>query len=339
MGKPICGMCSGTEFKKEGENFVCQGCGMQYTMEEAKKLMNENAGQPEENLSDLYRLARRARDDNNTENARRYYDQLIVKDPHNWEPNFYTVYFQSKGCVIRDIPSAAINLLNCSDTVLTLVRDGVSDPEEQKQVIERITTDMVDIGQMLKNAQVHHYNKIDARVRSRFGADHSQAITSLFKMMYVWGDQLFEIFGQTYFASCAEFWICGNSISLCQLYLAPSDRQKMEQYAEKIRKVKPEYTVPAPTKPGGGCYVATAVYGSYDCPEVWTLRRFRDETLAQNVFGRAFIRTYYATSPTLVKWFGKKTWFTRFVQPKLNRLVARLNEKGVKNTPYEDRNW
>ena len=28
----------------------------------------------------------------------------------------------------------------------------------------------------------------------------------------------------------------------------------------------------------GACYVATAVYGSYDCPEVWTLRRFRDYT-------------------------------------------------------------
>ena len=26
----------------------------------------------------------------------------------------------------------------------------------------------------------------------------------------------------------------------------------------------------------GGCYVATAVYGSYDCPEVWVLRRYRD---------------------------------------------------------------
>ncbi|MDR0918559.1 MAG: hypothetical protein LBM93_04840 [Oscillospiraceae bacterium] len=30
----------------------------------------------------------------------------------------------------------------------------------------------------------------------------------------------------------------------------------------------------------GRCYIATAVYGSYDCPEVWTLRRFRDYILA-----------------------------------------------------------
>ncbi len=28
-----------------------------------------------------------------------------------------------------------------------------------------------------------------------------------------------------------------------------------------------------------GCYIATCVYGSYDCPQVWTLRRFRDYTL------------------------------------------------------------
>lgn len=31
-----------------------------------------------------------------------------------------------------------------------------------------------------------------------------------------------------------------------------------------------------------GCYVATCVYGSYDCPEVWTLRRFRDYSSLNN---------------------------------------------------------
>ena len=34
----------------------------------------------------------------------------------------------------------------------------------------------------------------------------------------------------------------------------------------------------AEAKSSGGCYVATAVYGSYDCPQVWTLRRYRDYT-------------------------------------------------------------
>ena len=36
----------------------------------------------------------------------------------------------------------------------------------------------------------------------------------------------------------------------------------------------------------GGCYIATCVYGSYDCPQVWTLRRFRDDTLDETWYGR-----------------------------------------------------
>lgn len=89
----------------------------------------------------------------------------------------------------------------------------------------------------------------------------------------------------------------------------------------------------------GGCYVATAVYGSYDCPQVWTLRRFRDYTLAETWYGRAFIHTYYAISPTLVKWFGHTEWFKKMWKGKLDRMVANLNADGVKDTPYEDKVW
>ena len=86
-----------------------------------------------------------------------------------------------------------------------------------------------------------------------------------------------------------------------------------------------------------GCYVATAVYGSYDCPEVWTLRRFRDNTLASTWYGRAFIRTYYAISPTLVKWFGNTAWFKKMWKGKLDKMVCHLNNNGVENTPYCDK--
>ena len=77
-----------------------------------------------------------------------------------------------------------------------------------------------------------------------------------------------------------------------------------------------------------GCYIATAVYGSYDCPEVWALRRFRDNTLDRTWYGRAFIRTYYAVSPTLVRWFGKDSWFQALFRPLLDRLVVRLRQNG-----------
>ena len=87
-----------------------------------------------------------------------------------------------------------------------------------------------------------------------------------------------------------------------------------------------------------GCYVATCVYGSYDCPQVWTLRRYRDHTLAQTRRGRAFIKAYYAISPTLVKWFGNTNWFKKMWKGKLDRMVKRLNDSGIEDTEYQDKN-
>ncbi|MBR4531463.1 WG repeat-containing protein [bacterium] len=86
-----------------------------------------------------------------------------------------------------------------------------------------------------------------------------------------------------------------------------------------------------------GCYIATAVYGSYDCPEVWTLRRYRDNVLDNSWYGRLFIRAYYAISPRLVKWFGTAKWFRSLFYNPLNRWVNKLNEQGFKNTPYRDK--
>ncbi|MDO4328517.1 MAG: CFI-box-CTERM domain-containing protein [Lachnospiraceae bacterium] len=85
-----------------------------------------------------------------------------------------------------------------------------------------------------------------------------------------------------------------------------------------------------------GCYIATCIYGSYDCPQVWTLRRFRDDKLAKRRIGRIFIKIYYAVSPALVKQFGDKELFQVFWKKCLDGLVLRLQEKGIKDTPYID---
>ena len=88
------------------------------------------------------------------------------------------------------------------------------------------------------------------------------------------------------------------------------------------------------TQSSENCYIATAVYGSYDCPEVRVFRRFRDERLKKTVPGRAFIRTYYAISPQLVRRFGDSPRFILVWRRYLDGKLHRLQEKGYGN---EDR--
>ena len=83
------------------------------------------------------------------------------------------------------------------------------------------------------------------------------------------------------------------------------------------------------TNKSEGCYIATAVYGSYDCPEVWTLRSFRDNSLATTWCGRVFIKFYYATSPNLVKLFGNNPKVKAFIKQKLDKFVILLIDLGI----------
>ena len=85
--------------------------------------------------------------------------------------------------------------------------------------------------------------------------------------------------------------------------------------------------------------MATSVYGSYDCPQVWTLRRYRDEVLAQTWYGRLFIKAYYTVSPTAVKLFGDTEAFQNFFRARLDPWVADLQANGFASTPYRDRVW
>ena len=119
----------------------------------------------------------------------------------------------------------------------------------------------------------------------------------------------------------------------------PTKIQIMGNIKEIITNAEKENIKINKIKSNEGCYIATSVYGSYDCPEVWTLRRYRDYNLAKTCYGRAFIKTYYTISPTLVKLFGNTSWFQNFWKNKLDRMVCNLKNKGFEDKPYDDRKW
>jgi hypothetical protein len=73
-------------------------------------------------------------------------------------------------------------------------------------------------------------------------------------------------------------------------------------------------TRPPESAQKGGCFIATAVYGSHDAAEVRFLRQFRDEVLFKTFSGRLFISFYYSFSPYAAEVTRKSEYLKKLIK-------------------------
>lgn len=348
MKAMACEICGSHELIKQDGVFVCKNCGLKYSVEEAKKMMIEGTV----DVNDIVKVdntsfvekclanARRAKQKADWEEVVKYYNLVEQNDPTNMEAIFYSSYGKAMLSMIDGDIYKRQQICNVFCNTISIIDDNynIENTEENQKLITQMNLDLFS---MYNTNFVYIYTddvssvSYDSRTKTfnLFAEMALHFIKSVDNIIKV-DNQL--IYWKTIYQQY-KYLVGNNAVSYVE-------KEKYRNFAlsigNQIHEIDPSFTVDTIELPEpSGCYVATAIYESYDCPEVWTLRRYRDYTLAETWYGRAFIKTYYAISPTLVKWFGHTKWFRKMWKPKLDKMVRYLNDKGVKNTPYNDRKW
>lgn len=254
MKQLTCEMCGSTDLMKQDGVFVCQSCGTKYSVEEAKKMMVEGTVDvtgstvkvdTSAELANLYQIARRAKDDNNSENAAKYYDMILVKDPTSWEAAFYVVYFKAMECKIAQIRSAAISVSNCQDSVLFLIKNHVPE-SEQLAAVKEIVYRSSQIAHMLAKGAKNHYDGINYEIKHNYTQEYVDNASAARDILYTCGTQIDRIFGDDPQIGklAAEAWKDGIEIHKQLLsYYADKDGHNriIDSYTEKCGKYIPDY--------------------------------------------------------------------------------------------------
>lgn len=364
MKQLTCEMCGGTDFKKEDGVFVCQSCGCKYSLEEAKKLMGD--ADNSKKISNLYTRARKSLEVDDLEHAAEYYKEILDENPDDWEAYFYSYLGEFTSFTNAQAGSVADKLRNTIPSAYDMAIkdcDSKEATERVKTISEKTANRLAGIAstgaallrQYEGGNKLTPTGKVNSDLYSQIRPTAVNTIVSCVLAFDPLESKLEEIINGNNDLdkdACKEMLLLlrKTRYNIADMTFAPASgmsehlikAELIHSYAEKIHELDPSFEVPtveSKTNSSGGCYVATAVYGSYDCPQVWTLRRYRDNTLASTCYGRAFIYTYYAISPTLVKWFGDTDWFKNMWRGKLDRMVANLQAEGVEDTPYEDKDW
>jgi hypothetical protein len=159
-----------------------------------------------------------------------------------------------------------------------------------------------------------------------------------FLLLGLWNDKMIVRSGsKVYFCKATEqtedfkntFNLCYDTICV-PVVENPNTYNGPDRFSEfyKVAPIRSNYESSKKSKWSrktiAGCYIATAVYGDYDAPQVLKLRRFRDNTLLKSRLGRVFVDVYYRLSPALARRLKPSSAVTRWVKWALDKWTDKL---------------
>lgn len=353
-----CTSCGGEiQLDDKKESGFCLHCGTKVVFMEAVQKVELVNGPKIDNFMKIAKVA--FEDGNNTE-AVDYFNKVLEIDSDNWEAIYYKGLAKAWQGTLADICLSDATRGAERALELYIVRDNPTQ-EESDVIRNKFAVDIDKVITAVFDHSVNHYKEFSELQSStteywdrlEYCSLASNYCISLITDDMVKNNEIYKKNKITFMKDQILFLIekCewrkykGDSVwngsdyvdTYGDVWLMDSPRQiaiaKYDEYVAEIQKNDPNYQSPTIKRTGysrgtgttgGACYIATAVYGSYEAPEVMVLRKFRDEVLTQSFLGRIFIKTYYALSPPFANWLKGAKRINRMVKILLDKMVEKL---------------
>ncbi len=193
------------------------------------------------------KLARTARAESNTEDAKRYYDMVRTDDPENGEAKFFFAFYALYEGKNGEIPKRFSNLCAGLKSSIKLVKDSDMDESEKISTIGEILDAFIPEAWSL-NRYMNNKNRETKVGDSYVKVFEASQISSVSKEGLATLKDIGDFIASIYSTSPAGMNLAVKAwkeyVSLAQKWYAYAPKGDAEIYAAKIQKVDPSYEMP-----------------------------------------------------------------------------------------------
>ncbi|GEM_PF-2152450 len=174
MKRLVCELCGGVDLVKSGDFFVCQSCGVKYTEEAARKILDINinmSGYSKRQIENFMELASKALTSGNWNEALRYSQNILENDTGDYKA--WLIKGAATGCL--NAINGNYNLSECVSCLTTAISCA---PEEHRtEAVESAVTN-------IESVLVLYGNLLDGRFYIYSIRNDMNSLNALLKQYY-----------------------------------------------------------------------------------------------------------------------------------------------------------
>ena len=197
-------------------------------------------------ISKYLKLARTAREEDKTEDAKKYYDMVRTDDPENGEAKFFYAYYALYEGKNGEIPKRFSNLCDVLKSSIKMVKEYDYSDEEKTAILKAIYDKFVPTPWSLvhymdsKNKQKVGNSYITVFEPSVMNSMRKDGMKSLKEL----GDYTASLFESSPEGMNLAVKTWKEYVTLAQKWWGMAPKGDAEAYTAKIQKIEPSYEMP-----------------------------------------------------------------------------------------------